>query len=255
VGGHFDAVGFGDPTLGYQATREYLRAAVEEGRRVAEVDEFMYYELETPEGCGLVAATDAAGFLLNGCPYFRGQYAQFVQIESLTPWEAAEPHQGGAYATLAASSDGSPGPSIVFALPRFAAQGAANILGQQQFNLVGLGYRASTHASDRQLPPDGRPTRYFRPVHRLQDLPPIRRCNVECRGQIERATFLTNSRTGGRLAYAQLDCEEARLEVILDLPSLHGGLAEGAFLTGSFWLVGRLVESSEQGDDGEHNQA
>ena len=90
MGGHFDAVGFGDPALGFQATREHLRAAIEHGRRVVEANEVVYYQLETPEGCGLVAATDRAGYLLNGCPYFRGQHSQALSVESLTAWDLAD---------------------------------------------------------------------------------------------------------------------------------------------------------------------
>jgi hypothetical protein len=129
---------------------------------------------------------------------------------------------------------------VTFALPGFAAQAAANRIGPQPINLVGLGYRARTHASNRTLP-DGLPPSYIRPVGLERDLPPIRRCNVDCRGRIERSAFLVNTRTTARLAYALLDCGAVSLEVVLDLPSLEGGLAEGAFLEGSFWLVGRQV--------------
>jgi hypothetical protein len=240
MGGHFDAVGFGDPSLGFEATREHLRAAIKEGRRAAEADDVVYYELETPEGCGLAAATDQAGFLLNGCPYFRGQHIQPVLVESLSPWEMSERDQGGAQGRLL-DRDGGPGLAVRFALPNFAAQAAANRIGKQPINLVGLGYRARTHARDRTMAPDGLPPSYLRPVGLDRDLPPIRRCNVDCRGRIERSALLVNTRTAARLAYALLDCGAVSLEVVLDLPSLEGGLAEGAFLEGSFWLVGRHV--------------
>lgn len=237
MGGHFDAVGFGDPTLGFEATREHLRAAVERGRRVAEADEFVYYALETPEGCGLVAATDRAGFLLNGCPYFRGQESQTVAVETLRSWDLADRHQGGAKGYLL-TGDGARGPELAFAVPAFAAA-AGRGSGTWSVNLVGLGYRAASHAGDRRLPNDGRSASYFEPAGLDSSLPGSRRCNVSCRGRIARATILSNALTGARLAYALLDCDETRLEVVLDLPSLNGGLAEGAYLEGSFWLVGR----------------
>ena len=237
MGGHFDAVGFGDPTLGFEATRDHLRAAVERGQRVEETDEFVYYALETPEGCGLAAATDRAGFLLNGCPYFRGREQQTVVVEALAPWDLADPHQGGAQGYLV-DSNGERGSELTFALPCFAAA-AARGTGRRPVNLVGLGYRAATHAGDHRLPNDGKPASYFEAVGLEGRLPGSRRCNVTCRGRIARASFLTNAETGARLAYALLDCDETRLEVVLDLPSLNGGLAEGAYLEGSFWLVGR----------------
>lgn len=237
MGGHFDAVGFGDPTLGFEATRDHLRAAVERGRRVAETAEFVYYALETPEGCGLVAATDQAGFLLNGCPYFRGHERQTVTVETLRAWDLADPHQGGALGRLRAA-DGGPGPALAFAVPAFAAEGARGP-GAWSVNLVGLGYRAASHGGEGRLPNDGRPASYIEPVGLDSSLPGSRRCNVSCRGRIARADFLSNAETGARLAYALLDCDEARLEVVLDLPSLTGGLAEGAYLEGSFWLVGQ----------------
>ena len=240
MGGHFDAVGFGDPSLGFEATRRHLRSAVEAGRLVGRAGEILYYELETPEGCGLTAATDDAGFLLNGCPYFRGQHSEALIVDALGPWDQAEPDQGGALGYLPAG-DGGRGPQIRFALPCFALEAAAGLAGEQRMNLVGLGYRAVSFASDRRLPPDGRPHAYFQPASGQTSLPAIRRCNVNCRGRIERAAFLTNSRTGARLAYALLDCDGARLEVVIDLPSLSGGLAEGAYLEGSFWLVGRPI--------------
>jgi hypothetical protein len=240
MGGHFDAVGFGDPSLGFEATREHLRAAIKEGRRAAEADDVVYYELETPEGCGLAAATDQAGFLLNGCPYFRGQHVQPVLVESLAPWEMSEPDQGGARGRLL-DRHGSLGLAVTFALPTFAALAAANRTGQQSINLVGLGYRARTHASSRTMRADGLPPTYLRPVGLERDLPPIRRCNVDCRGRIVSSAFLANTRTAARLAYALMDCGAVSLEVVLDLPSLEGGLAKGAYLEGSFWLVGRQV--------------
>lgn len=240
MGGHFDAVGFGDPALGFEATREHLRAALERGRKVAEADEFAYYELETAEGCGVAAAVDQAGFLLNGCPYFRGAELQSVAVESYAPWDLTDPHQGGARGHLI-GSDGSRDVPIALALPRFAAEaqrGAATLA----VNLVGLGYRATSHGGERRLPNDGRPASYFVPVGIEHSLGGSRRCNVDCRGRIEKARFLTNELTGVRLAYALLDCDEARLEVIVDLSSLSGGLAVGAYLEGSFWLVGRPAD-------------
>jgi len=241
VGGHFDAVGFGDPALGFEATREHLRSAVREGRRVAEADDVVYYELATPEGCGLTAATDRGGFLLNGCPFFHGRHVQEALIDSLSAWDAVEPDQGGASGRLL-GADGSPGPEVIFALPRFAAERSVGWQGQQPVNLVGLGYRAWTQAGDRTMLPEGGPTTYLRTVGLERDLPPIRRCNVDCRGLIQRAAFLTNSHTGARLAYALLDCSTVRIEVVIDLPSLSGGLAEEAHLEGSFWLVGQPAE-------------
>jgi hypothetical protein len=240
MGGHFDAVGFGDPLLGFEATREHLRAALERGQRVDSTDEFSYYELETVEGCGLTAATDRAGFLLNGCPYFRGRESQAVLAEELFPWEPAEPYQGGVRGYLVAP-DGGRGSAVAFVLPRFAAD-ATREAGPWSVSLVGLGYRAATHASDRRLPNDGRPASYFAPVGLENRLAGSRRCNADCRGRIERASFLTNTLTGARLAYALVDCDETRLEVVLDVPSLSGGLAEGAYLEGSFWLVGRPID-------------
>lgn len=236
MGGHFDAVGFGDPRLGFEATREHLRAAVAERARVVEASEFVYYDLETESGCGLAAATDGAGFLLNGCPYFRAGQLQPVRIDALVPWDEAEPYQGGAFGSLL-DPTGRPVLPIAFALPHFAATLESGWRGEQAVGLVGLGYRATSHGSDRRLPQDGRRTSFLRPVGLEQGLSPFRRCNVECRGRIESATILTNERTGARLAYALLDCEVSPLEVVLDLPSLSGGLAEGAYLEGSFWLV------------------
>jgi hypothetical protein len=242
MGGHFDAVGFGDPALGFEATREHLRSAVSEGRRVAETKDVVYYELATPEGCGLTAATDSAGFLLNGCPFFRGRHVQAALVDSLSAWDAVEPDQGGARSRLL-GADSCPGPDVTFALPRFAAERSVGWQGRQSVNLVGLGYRAWTQVGDRTMLPEGGASAYLRAVGHERDLPPIRRCNVDCRGRIQDAAFLTNSRTGARLAYALLDCGTVCLEVIIDLPSLSGGLAEGAHLEGSFWLVGRPAGS------------
>lgn len=239
MGGHFDAVGFGDPTLGFEATREHLRAAVQEGRRLGQAGEFVYYELETTDGFGLVAATDEAGFLLNGCPYFRSRRTNRVLVEALTPWDAAEPYQGGARALLAGPAE-EEGARLTFALPGFALDAGSERLGQRPVRLAGLGYRATTFASERLLPNDGLPEQFFTPVGPNRHLPAIRRCNVECRGEIKMAEFLTNGLTGARLAWALLDCAEAQLEVVIDVPSLSGGLAEGAYLEGSFWMVGRF---------------
>jgi hypothetical protein len=236
MGGHFDAVGFGDPGRGFEATREHLRSAVAGGRRVGEAGEVVYYELETPGGCGLVAATDRAGFLLNGCPYFRGRYVQRIVIDGLEAWDAAEASQGGAHGRLAGADS-----AVVFALPQFAIERAVGRSGRQPINLVGLGYRATTQASERPGSLGSPRREYWRPTDPAADLPPSRHCNVECRGKVERAALLSNDRTGARLAYALLDCGQARIEVIVDLPSLIGGLAEGIHLEGSFWLVGRYV--------------
>jgi hypothetical protein len=243
VGGHFDAVGFGDPALGFQATREHLRAAIEYGRRAAEANEVVYYQLETPEGCGLVAATDRAGYLLNGCPYFRGQHSRALFVESLIAWEPGAPDQGGATARLT-SSDVDDDLTLTFALPFFAAERERGLHGEHHFNLVGLGYRAATYSTDRRFPADGRAASYFEPVAKQLDLPPSRRCNVQCRGRIEAASFLINSQTNARLAYALLDCDTLQLEIVIDVPSLIGGLAVGAFLSGSFWLVGQAASAT-----------
>jgi hypothetical protein len=240
MGGHFDAVGFGDPSLGFEATREHLRAAIERGRKVAEAEEYAYYELETSEGCGVSAAVDQAGFLLNGCPYFRGSEQQRVAVESYAPWDLTDPHQGGARGFLLAA-DSSRDTAIAFALPRFAAEARRGPT-ELSVNLVGLGYRAVSHGGERRLPNDGRPASYVVPVGIEHSLGGSRRCNLDCRGRIEQARFLANELTGLRLAYALLDCDEARLEVVVDLPSLSGGLAVGAYLEGSFWLVGRPAD-------------
>jgi hypothetical protein len=234
MGGHFDAVGFGDPERGFEATREHLRTAVQRGRRVAETDEVVYYALESAEGCGLVAATDRAGFLLNGCPYFRGELRQSVAIEALQVWDEAAPDQGGARGLLAGRS-GAEGTEVTFALPRYAAEAAAEPSGTRALNLVGLGYRAAVQADEHD--------RFLRPLSWDASLPPLRRCNLECRGRVERSHLLVNSLTGARLAYALLDCGPTRLEVVLDVPSLEGGLVEGAQLEGSFWLVARSLDS------------
>ena len=240
MGGHFDAVGFGDPALGFAATRERLRAAIERGQRAAETAEYAYFQLETPEGCGLVAVTDQAGYLLNGCPYFRGTERQTIEVEQLAPWDAAEAYLGGATGTLIDRS-GSPVFPIAFAVPLYATT-VERPPAQSEYNIVGLGYRAVSHASESRLPHDGRPASYLQPSGLDSRLPSSRRCNVDCRGRIQHAAFLTNSLTGARLAYALLDCDEASLEIVIDVPSLSGGLAQGAFLEGSFWLVGRPVE-------------
>ena len=233
MGGHFDAVGFGDPARGFEATREHLRTAVEHGRRVAAAGEVVYYELETPEGCGLVAATDQAGFLLNGCPYFRGTLVQTVEVEKLFAWDEAAPDQGGCRARLP-GRPGADGLEVTIALPRYSAEAARGLIGPTRLNLVGLGYQATARADERSA--------FLRPVSGAASSP-LRRCNVECRGRVEQARLLTNSATGARLAYALLDCGNAPLEVVLDVPSLEGGLVQGALLSGSFWLVGRPLDA------------
>jgi hypothetical protein len=234
MGGHFDAVGFGDPERGFEATREHLRSAIQRGRRVAATAEVVYFELESAEGCGLVAATDRAGFLLNGCPYFRGDLRQTVEVETIQAWDEATPDQGGARGLLAAPR-GAARTEVTFALPRYAAEAAAAPVGPRRLNLVGLGYRAAVRTDERD--------RYLRPLTWDAGLPPLRRCNLECRGRVERSRLLVNSLTGARLAYALLDCGQARLEVLLDVPSLEGGLVEGAQLEGSFWLVTRSLQA------------
>lgn len=233
MGGHFDAVGFGNPARGFEATREHLRAAVEQGQRVATAGEVAYYELESPEGCGLTAATDRAGFLLSGCPYFRGTVIQTVEIETLFAWDPAAPDQGGCRARLPRPG-GRPGLELTIALPRYAAEVARGRRGPTRLNLIGLGYQATARADEHNLAL--RPT-----ADRASS--PLRRCNIECRGRVERARLLTNSVTGARLAYARLDCGDAPLEVVLDLPSLAGGLVQGVLLSGNFWLVGRPLDA------------
>jgi hypothetical protein len=245
LGGHFDAVGFGDPALGFQATREHLRSAIERGRLAAEAAEVVYYQLETPEGCGLVAATDRAGYLLNGCPYFHGRHVQTLVVEALTAWEAGTQDQGGATARFPSNDDLDSLP-LTFALPYFATERERGLGGEHRFNLVGLGYRAATHSSDRRFPADGRPASYLEPTGMQVELPPSRRCNIQCRGRIEQASFIVNSQTEARLAYALLDCDTLRLEVIIDVPSLAGGLAVGAYMSGSFWLVGQTETSDSR---------
>jgi hypothetical protein len=232
MGGHFDAVGFGDPGLGFEVTRDFLRRAVEQGRPAGETADLLYYELETDTGCGLSAATDVAGYLLNGCPYFRGSLRQTVQVEVLEAWDPAEPDQGGLTGSLE-TLNGSPAIGLSCALPHFAIRAADLRPGRHTLTLVGLGYRA---ASVGQLV-DSRTAGLFTSSTERRDLPPIRRCNVEYRGRIERSEFLSNPITGARLAYARLDCERVRLEVVIDMASLAGGLAAGAYLEGSAWLV------------------
>jgi hypothetical protein len=236
MGGHFDAVGFGDPALGFSATREHLRSAVAEGQPLGAATACSYFELETPEGCGLVAATDPAGYLLNGCPYFRGSLSHSIIVAGFEPWDPAEPDQGSLLGQFEPAGGSALG--ISFALPGFGLEAERAQLGPRSFNLVGLGYRASTYATER-CPDDGRQIRFVEPVARRRDLTPIRRCNVECRGRIDQARLLVNSRTGARLAYAQLDCGILHLEIVTDIVSLHGGLAIDALLEGSVWLVGR----------------
>lgn len=228
MGGHFDAVGFGDPGLGFEATRGQLRRAVREGLPLAETEEYRYYRLEAPEGCGLVAATDLSGFLLNGCPYLRARARVAVAVEAQEPWEPTAPDQGGGRGQLLLDG-GQAGPRIAFALPAFAVA-ARTLPGVWELGLVGLGYHATTRVGT------GRP-RYLRSQVDQAELPPIRRCNVECRGRIEQAELIANSLTGARLARATLDCDPVRLEIAIDLASLEGGLTLGADLEGSFWLV------------------
>jgi hypothetical protein len=240
MAGHFDAVGFGDPALGFSATREHLRAAVAEGKLLGAAPSCSYFALETAEGCGLVAATDSAGYLLNGCPYFRGSLRQNVVVSGFEPWDPAEPDQGSLLGQLQPHGERD-GLGIAFALPGFGLEAEHARLGRRAFNLVGLAYRAVTYATERR-PDDGRPICFVEPASRRRDLAPIRRCNLECRGRIDQARLLVNSRTGARLAYAQLNCGPLRLEIITDVVSLHGGLAVGALLEGSVWLVGRPLE-------------
>jgi hypothetical protein len=244
VGGHFDAVGFGNPDLGFEATREYLRTCVSAGQLVARTDDFSYYELETAEGCGLAAVTDDAGYLLNGCPYFRGQRRHRLRLTEFVAWDEGEPYQGGARGELL-DGQGAPVEEILVALTRFAAERATRPPGVYSISVVGLGYFAMTQANDRTLPPGFRPLTYFRPSSSAAGLAPLRRCNVECRGRIEQASLLVNALSGTRLAYAVVNCGSLQLEVVIDLPSLTGGLAVGAFLEGSFWLVGRIFDETE----------
>jgi hypothetical protein len=153
-------------------------------------------------------------------------------VESVGAWDPSEPDQGGLSGKLE-TLDGSPPIALRCALPHFALSGSRLGTGRHAFSLAGLGYRA---VSSGQLV-DNRPPGFISTAAQRSDLPPIRRCNADYRGRIEGSAFLNNPLSGARLAYARLDCDQLRLEIIIDVASLSGGLAEGAYLEGSAWVV------------------
>jgi hypothetical protein len=236
MGGHFDAVGFGDPARGFAATRDQLRAATVEGRLLGEAADLRLYALETPIGCGLVAATDGAGFLLNGCPYFRGLARRRLSIDRLLSWEPGATGQGGAECSIETAGTGQR-LALTVALPDFGLLASRGSPFELNRVIVGLGYTA------RALPPDELAADSEQTAPLVRQLgappgdPPNRACNATIRGRILETRSMENERSGAALHYFRLDAGRLEIEIVVDEPSLQGTPRPGGHLDAEVWLV------------------
>jgi hypothetical protein len=236
MGGHFDAVGFGDPTRGFAATRDHLRAATVDGRLLGQAADLQLFALETPSGCGLVAATDGAGFLLNGCPFYRGQIRRRLKVERLRAWEPGTSSQGGAECSVELASEGQR-LELTVALPDFGLLASRASPFELDRAVVGLAYTARAFPPDEGRDSSDRTAAHISQLGAPPGDPPNRACNATVQGQILETRTLLNDRSGAALHYLRLRVDRLDLEVVVDAPSLRGLPALGGRLEAEVWLV------------------